>query len=725
MIHFGDGPAYALIRDAKEGAGKTRLFHSSDRSLVEHLAFRLQQELSVPSQLPGTRGGPGMSGLVLIADGDQQRALRIAEACARERARDARDEPRRSRARGGALRPAGGAGGAARSAADRRREARRDPARQPAHPADAALFVQRARRSQRAQRPPGRADRRPGRPRRGGGRRARLLGERDGTLPSPEAKPLASDGIVEGELAQIPLADLLQLFHVNRETGRFELTRELEPGRSARGEIVLREGDVIAASVEQRAGEKALFRLLGVGARALHVQARARDRAGARSSVRRARCCARASASVDECGRLAVDLPPLAAHVTLRVQRSALPNVIHPLTQEVLVVLEIYTRVQDVVDHCSLPRLPGPAHAAHAGRAAGMIELRRGPGPEDTAGDDTGLFAPAHVARLRDWLEAGTPRGTPPRDAKLLVVASDAGATRDFVRMLARLPGVAIDERFTLGSYSADDLTTLGRITVDGELGIELLHTPTAPRFAPLWPLAGHGRSERCSCSRVRATRAVDAVRPTLEALRRLPRSRAFSLLLLEKGERVVPDEVRENLSLLDQGSLFLFPLESSGKSSGLLREMFAARGAVKGAELERFALLAGLGAADREALAGALETLELAAGTKLFDVGDPADGLLLVADGGIGLTSDGVRGAAASSAPATCSERMRSWSTARAPRAPRLCLAHACCTSAARPSSASPTTQPRAACRLLEALLREQAHTSARSARARRRRAG
>ena len=56
VIHFGDGPAYALIRDAKEGAGKTRLFHSCDRSLVEHLAFRLQQELSVPSQLPGTEG---------------------------------------------------------------------------------------------------------------------------------------------------------------------------------------------------------------------------------------------------------------------------------------------------------------------------------------------------------------------------------------------------------------------------------------------------------------------------------------------------------------------------------------------------------------------------------------------------------------------------------------------------------------------------------------------
>jgi len=63
-------------------------------------------------------------------------------------------------------------------------------------------------------------------------------------------------------------------------------------------------------------------------------------------------------------------------------------------------------------------------------------------------------------------------------------------------------------------------------------------------------------------------------VRGVLAALRRMPRARIFSLLLLEKGERVVPEEVRENLALLDQGSLFLIPLESTEKSGGLLREM-------------------------------------------------------------------------------------------------------------------------------------------------------
>jgi len=51
VIHYGDGPAYALVRDARDRAGKARFFHTSDRSLVEHLAFRLQQDLAVPSHL--------------------------------------------------------------------------------------------------------------------------------------------------------------------------------------------------------------------------------------------------------------------------------------------------------------------------------------------------------------------------------------------------------------------------------------------------------------------------------------------------------------------------------------------------------------------------------------------------------------------------------------------------------------------------------------------------
>ena len=62
---------------------------------------------------------------------------------------------------------------------------------------------------------------------------------------------------IEGNLAQIPLVDLLQILTVNRKTGRLTLEREGE-----RAAIVLREGRVIDAGAGRAGGEKALFRLL-------------------------------------------------------------------------------------------------------------------------------------------------------------------------------------------------------------------------------------------------------------------------------------------------------------------------------------------------------------------------------------------------------------------------------------------------------------------------------
>ncbi len=51
IIHYGDGPAYAMIREDGRNGSPARLFHTDDRGLVEHLAFRLQEELSLPLTL--------------------------------------------------------------------------------------------------------------------------------------------------------------------------------------------------------------------------------------------------------------------------------------------------------------------------------------------------------------------------------------------------------------------------------------------------------------------------------------------------------------------------------------------------------------------------------------------------------------------------------------------------------------------------------------------------
>jgi diguanylate cyclase (GGDEF)-like protein len=47
LIYFGEGSPYALIRDETSDSGVS-LFHSSERVLVEHLAFQLGRDLGIP-----------------------------------------------------------------------------------------------------------------------------------------------------------------------------------------------------------------------------------------------------------------------------------------------------------------------------------------------------------------------------------------------------------------------------------------------------------------------------------------------------------------------------------------------------------------------------------------------------------------------------------------------------------------------------------------------------
>ena len=50
---------------------------------------------------------------------------------------------------------------------------------------------------------------------------------------------------------------------------------------------------------------------------------------------------------------------------------------------------------------------------------------------------------------------------------------------------------------------------------------------------------------------------------------------RVFHLMLLDKSERVSVEELRQNLSIVDEGSLVLLPLENTDKVGVLLRELF------------------------------------------------------------------------------------------------------------------------------------------------------
>jgi hypothetical protein len=384
-------------------------------------------------------------------------------------------------------------------------------------------------------------------------------------------------GIAEGEIGDLPLADLVQSLLVQRRSGRLSLVREAERGGAEQGALLIRDGEVIQARSATVDGEKALFRLLTWTTGHFAFEAGVSTETATILAPTR-RMLVEGLRQLEEWNRLSTRLPPLDSSVRLNVKHSELPNIVHPLTQEVLLLLELYTSVRDVVDHCIYPDYQ-VLRTLHTLAERGIIHVGRVQAPAaSVAVSSERLFSEAQGRRLADWLREGGAAG--PQDgasvAKLLVVAANPQSLPDFLRLLETVREVELEHDPARHERLVDELGSLGRIVVSDDVVIELIHLPTGPAWEPLWSVAGHGALGTLFLLDGPVGDSARIIEPVSTRLARLPRARTFHVVLLGKDERIPPDELRENLSLIDEASLFLLPLHSGKHPSVLLRSLFA-----------------------------------------------------------------------------------------------------------------------------------------------------
>jgi CheY-like chemotaxis protein len=369
------------------------------------------------------------------------------------------------------------------------------------------------------------------------------------------------DGGVEGQLSQIALTELLELFHVNRKTGVVELRRG-SGHRAESGRVWLVGGEVSHAASGPVTGEKALYRMFSWARGEFVFRPGPVDQK--KSIERPTRALLREGRrQVEEWDRLGVELPNRNARLALRASRSSLPNALHPLTQEVLLALELTDRVQDVLDRCSYPDyqvLRTLQTLVHRG----MVEVLA----TQAHGEQVAALSPGLAARVRDWLEAGRPRGGA-HDAKLLLFASEPGASRALASPMSRLPG-AEAALATPGAVMAP----AGRVALDEEVGIEFVEVSAAARHAPVWPLALHAALAVVFVHTGPPERSVEMLRPALEAMARRPRARMLHLLLQEKDAPVSAASLAERLGLLDDRPIVVLPLERPDEAAESIREL-------------------------------------------------------------------------------------------------------------------------------------------------------
>jgi CheY-like chemotaxis protein len=281
---------------------------------------------------------------------------------------------------------------------------------------------------------------------------------------------------VEGSLNQIPLIDLLQVFGLNRKEGILFLTRGREQGT-----IPLAGGRVVDARLGPVGGEKALFRLLqwedgkfrfspGLGETEAKI-VRSLDHLimeGLRQK--------------DEMAANADRFPAAESVLAVKIPKGRLPQGLRPATQEVLVLLENYPRVGDLLNHCPRPDLE-ILQILRILMEKGLVE--KSDGESDHRRKMGPLLLSEEVIALREMLGEGDIL-LQEASAKVILLAD---GKEDLRRFLDGLRGIDEyqPEVNRPGAADGQMLGDVGRLAVSDSFFLRLFSLPTTPEAVPLW----------------------------------------------------------------------------------------------------------------------------------------------------------------------------------------------------------------------------------------------
>ena len=280
---------------------------------------------------------------------------------------------------------------------------------------------------------------------------------------------------LEGNLAQIPLADLLQILAVNRKSGALSVERE-----GARGEIALAEGRVAEARVGAVSGEKAVYRLLGwrEGQFAFVPGPPPADR---RMDKKLDALLLEGLRQSDEAAVLLPALPGPGDDLELAVAPAEIPAGLHPVTEEVVALLarpRSFAEVLDGAEASDLEVMRAVAALLEHGYAR-----KRDRHPEP-AGQAT-LLAPHELHALRARIARGRASGHQTA-GKVILAGGGPLSRRAALARFATVPGFVPDpdgERF---------FGTVGRLDL-GEVRVDVCALPGDRSQRPLWRPFGAG----------------------------------------------------------------------------------------------------------------------------------------------------------------------------------------------------------------------------------------
>ncbi len=290
---------------------------------------------------------------------------------------------------------------------------------------------------------------------------------------------------IEGSLGQISLVDLLQIFNLNRKTGLLELAADEKSAQ-----IFVRNGSVVCAACGRHAGEKALFRLLEWQAGTF---AFIPERAAPEINIRRSTdiLLLEGARQADELNRLRTELPADNVRLVPVPAFKERYEGLHPVTQEIMNLLEFYDTVGSLVDHARVSDYEA-CRAIQTLLEKGVLRIAESPTGTECAEvtDKQPLLQHDLLYELKVKVaSAGQSKDRITR-AKLCVICPVEDLLREFVAGIHKLPGMELQ-----GQVEAlrRGFGRLGSLHLSENFVLDWMLLPARSSLRPLWHPLGSG----------------------------------------------------------------------------------------------------------------------------------------------------------------------------------------------------------------------------------------
>ncbi|MFQ5457210.1 MAG: DUF4388 domain-containing protein [Myxococcota bacterium] len=365
----------------------------------------------------------------------------------------------------------------------------------------------------------------------------------------------------QGDVGEVPLLEVLAALHRSGQTG----TLFIEKAGALRGVeqafVYLKDGEAINALLGQIEGEKALYRILGSREGRFEFMA---DQAVTEWRIRRPLplLLEEAARQIDQRRRLEKILPDAKARLRLRAKVASLPPGVHPLTQEILLLLEYHSRVEEVIDNCSAPDYQ-VLRTLHTLIQKGIVEVvSKGAGAAAEGPAAYQWVSDPQLARLREKIAPGGPRRGK-TCGRVLVFYPDAALRQALLAVMADLPGFTLAEKGKdkAGPPEGEAFPVLGEWHIADDLSLRLLDTPIDELQRPLWSLLSRGAVGGLFLLNGARSDWIDALRPASDFFQAVsPMSIGYLIL----GEEPVQMELKAKLvstfTLKGDNALFMLP---------------------------------------------------------------------------------------------------------------------------------------------------------------------